>query len=108
MSDGKLRVDISRKRVFKQVIHGAEFEIDAGNNYVDVYFPDGTQRTCGYIARDDKTAQFVPCHNHPQVLVNAIQEEINKLQGWTGTEGPQPLEVVEYVGNEPEEDEDEE
>jgi hypothetical protein len=76
----QFRVDISRPLKPIQLVNGLEVLHDSGLNYVDCYFPDGTQRTWGYIGRTPpKGAQFAPLAGCKQALATAIQAEINKL-----------------------------
>lgn len=103
----EFRVDISRRMVPKVVVNGLEIEQDWPLNYVDCYFPDGTQKTCGNIARDAKAGeQFAPIAGVKQDLINRIQAEINKQLGCTETNAAAPVVVAQYVGNDFESDEE--
>lgn len=79
----ELRVDISRKLVPTRIVKGVQVFEDSGLNYVDAYFPDGTQRTVGYIGRDlGQYCAYAPCCRLPQALMDAIQEKINEQTGF--------------------------
>jgi len=111
---GKLRefrVDISRPLKPIRVINGLEVYEDSGLNYVDCYFPDGTQRTWGYIGRNPaKGSQFAPLAGCKQALATAIQFEINKqLECDEQEAAPPPVMVEELLddGDDSEESDDE-
>lgn len=107
------RVDISRPLKPIRVINGLEVYEDSGLNYVDCYFPDGTQRTWGYIGRNPpKGSQFSPLSGCKQGLADAIQAEINKLLECADDEAaPAPVmipnEVLDGDDDELTEDDDE-
>ena len=100
----EFRVDISRPLRPIRVINGLEVFEDSGLNYVDCYFPDGTQRTWGYIGRvPPKGSQFAPLAGCSQALATAIQTEINKLLECDKEEAaPPPLMVDELLDGEDE------
>ena len=86
MSDS-IRVDISRPLAPVKFIHGVPLVEDSGLNYVDVFFPDKTQRVWGYIGRPPKKGdQFSPLAGCKQSLADAIQAEINKQLGCSDDE----------------------
>ncbi len=94
-----LRVDVSREFVLTREIGGVEIEKPTGLVYVDVYFPDGTQRTCGYIGKDLNGA-FAPLAGIDKDLADLIQAEINKAAGHapgTGPSGPPALPAEEII-----------
>jgi len=105
----EFRVDISRQHVTVKLINGLELIEDHGFNYVDCYFPDGTQQTWGYIGRNPpKGSQFSPLSKIKQSLANAIQAEINKLLECQPDEAaPAPI-IIEDNTNDIEESEDDE
>lgn len=96
----EFRVEISRPVVPVQIIKGLKVYEDTGFNYVDVYFPDGSQRTWGYISRTPQPGEiFTALAGCKQGIANAIQQEINRMLGVA--DGPDYHEIIE----EPEEDE---
>lgn len=105
MSEKQLRVDISRQFVPKRTVRGLDVFNDTGMNYVDVYFPDGSQKVMGYISRGRTDVPFSPCHKTSQEVYDAIQGEINRMNGYVDGTGPEaPFSLAE---EEPEEDYDE-
>jgi len=104
----EFRVDITRPLKPIRIINGLEVFEDSGLNYVDCYFPDGTQRTWGYIGRAPiKGSQFAPLSGCKQSLANAIQAEINKQLDCTPEEeAPAPV-IIEDNTSDIEESEDE-
>lgn len=97
MSERAFRVELSRQVIPTRIVRGVEVFEDSGLNYVDVFFPDGTQHVCGYIGRD-LVGTFAPLSGVDAALAKLIQCEINKQ---TGAQQPAP-EVIEQI--EPEED----
>lgn len=78
-----MSLEVKLNREFKPVRNykGVEIVEDDGRNYVDVYWPDGTQRTMGYISRDKNESRWTPCHQAPQAVFDAIQQAINLQRG---------------------------
>lgn len=106
-SKKEFRVDISRPLKPTGLINGLPVVQDSGLNYVDVYFPDGTQRTWGYIGRlPCKGSQFAPLAGCKQALANAIQDEINKQLGCGPEEAALPP-ATDELPPEDESDDDE-
>lgn len=105
----EFRVDISRHLRPIRIINGLVVYEDSQMNYVDCYFPDGTQRTWGYIGRTPpKGAQFAPLAGCKQALANAIQAEINKLLECEPDEAaPAPVIIEEPEETEEDQSEDE-
>jgi hypothetical protein len=103
----QFKVDISRPLKPIQLVNGLEVLHDSGLNYVDCYFPDGTQRTWGYIGRTPpKGAQFAPLAGCSQALATAIQNEVNKLLECSPDEAaPAPVMIEEPEEQEESEDE---
>ena len=100
------RVEFKRQLTTKKVKNGLEFDKPSGLCYVDVFFPDGTQRTCGYIGVNAVAgSQFAPLVGIDQDLSNAIQQEINR-QLACAESGPAGPVIIEYVGNEFEDEDD--
>lgn len=106
----EFRVDISRPLKPIRVINGLEVFEDSGFNYVDVYFPDGTQRTWGYIGRvAPPGSQFAPLAGCKQALADAIQAEINKILDCKPDEAaPAPVMLESPMLDNEEESEDDE
>lgn len=79
MSEVQVKLD----REFKPVrqYKGVQITEDTGLNYVDVYFPNGDQKTMGYIKRDPSEVNWTPCHEAPQAVFDAIQKAINDERG---------------------------
>jgi hypothetical protein len=106
----EFRVDISRPLKPVRVINGLEVFEDSGLNYVDCFFPDGSQRTWGYIGRAPiKGSQFAPLAGCKQGLADAIQAEINKMLDCQADESaPAPVMIEDTTADiEESEDEDE-
>lgn len=103
----EFRVDITRPLKPIRIINGLEVYEDSQLNYVDCYFPDGTQRTWGYIGRAPiKGSQFAPLSGCKQSLANAIQTEINKLLDCTPEEAaPAPVIIEDNTDDEESESE---
>lgn len=78
-----MSLEVKLNREFKPVrkYKGMEIVEDTGLNYVDVYFPDGSQKVMGYISRDPNESRWTPCHSAKQPVMDAIQEAINKVRG---------------------------
>ena len=113
MTERPFKVDISRPLRPVNIVSGLEVYEDSGLNYVDAYFPDGTQFTWGYIGRNPQPgATFAPLAGCKQAVSNAIQAEINKQLG-CGDDGPAgpAVEAAEMesvdISKDEEEDEDE-
>lgn len=92
MSD--LRVDVSREFVLTRMIRGVVVTKPTGWQYVDVYFPDGSQRTCGYIGKSLDGA-FAPLSGMNADLSHKIQEKINEIAGHANGDGPDAPEIAE-------------
>ncbi len=104
----EFRVDISRALKPTGTIAGLPVVQDSGLNYVDVYFPDGSQRTWGYIGRSPaKGSQFAPLAGCKQALADAIQDEINKQLECSADEAAVAPATDELVDTDDESDEDE-
>jgi len=104
----EFRVDISRPLKPTGTIKGLPVVHDSGLNYVDVYFPDGSQRTWGYIGRvPAKGSQFAPLAGCKQALANAIQDEINKQLDCSEDEAAHPPATDELPHPDDESDYDE-
>jgi hypothetical protein len=104
--DREFRVDISRPIISTTSHHGLRVECKTDMCYVDCYFPDGTQMTHGYIGVNPTPgAVFAPLANCSQAVADLIQAEIDKQLGAVGTVPPV---IVQYVGNDADEDDDEE
>jgi hypothetical protein len=105
----EFRVDISRPLRPIQNINGLEVYQDSQLNYVDCYFPDGTQRTWGYIGRTPpKGAQFAPLAGCSQGLSDAIQSEINRLLECAPDEAaPPPVMIDEQLDGDDDQEESE-
>lgn len=107
----EFRVDITRPLKPTGIIAGLPVVQDSGMNYVDVFFPDGSQRTWGYIGRAPcKGSQFAPLAGCKQALANAIQDEINKQLGCSDDEAavaPATDELDEIDDDDEESDDDE-
>lgn len=76
-------VEVKLNREFKPTrdYKGTQIVEDTGLNYVDVFFPNGEQRTMGYISRDENDSRWTPCHQAPQAVFDAIQQAINAQRG---------------------------
>ena len=104
----EFRVDISRPLKPIGLINGLPVVQDSGMNYVDVYFPDGSERTWGYIGRVPcKGSQFAPLSGCKQALSVAIQDEINKQLGCSDDEAAEAPATEELPPEDEESDEDE-
>lgn len=104
----EFRVDITRPLKPTGLIAGLPVLQDSGLNYVDVYFPDGSQRTWGYIGRAPcKGSQFAPLAGCKQALANAIQDEINKQLGCSDDEAAVAPATDELPPEEDESEDDE-
>jgi hypothetical protein len=80
----EFRVDISRPLAPSRMVNGLEVFEDTGLNYVDCYFPDGSQKTWGYIGRTPQPGEvFAPLSGCKPALAIKIQDEINKMLGAT-------------------------
>lgn len=94
----EFRVDISRPLISTNEIHGIRVKEDSGLNYVDVYFPDGSQRVWGYIGRNPVPgSQFSPLAGCKQWLADQIQDAINDLLGCTECNMADPPQIIDYV-----------
>lgn len=76
-----VEVKLSREFKPKRKYKGLDVVEDTGLNYVDVYWPNGEQRTMGYISRDENDSRWTPCHQAPQAVFDAIQKAINAQRG---------------------------
>lgn len=106
----QFRVDFSRPVKPVAVLHGLPVVEDSGMNYVDVFFPDGTQRVWGYIGRTPQCGdQFAPLAGCSQQLSNLIQSEINRQLGCEdgGALPPQIVEKLDGDDDDVTEDDDE-
>ena len=87
MAKQEFRVDTSREFVVTKNIRGVEITKPTGLMYVDVFFPDGTQKTCGYIGKELNGA-FAPLTGMGQDLAEMIQAKINENAGNAAGTGP--------------------
>jgi hypothetical protein len=95
-----LKVDVSREVVLTKTIRGVEIKQPTGLHYVDVYFPDGTQQTCGYIGKK-LDGPFAPCHaGMKPELAAKIQEKINEAAGHVAGSGPEAPNIIQAKTNE--------
>lgn len=92
MSDAELKVNIDRKFLMRRVVHGIMVTEDTGLNYVDVFFPDGSSRTWGYIGRNAKQGDvFAPMAKCPQAICDMVQRAINRKLGSSDDQAPPPV-----------------
>ena len=100
----EFRVDISRPLKPQRLIKGLPVVEDSGLNYVDVYFPDGSQMTWGYIGRNPQPGDyFTVLAGCKQAVADAIQAEIDRMLGTA----ERPYHEIIVEEDEPEEDDDE-
>lgn len=101
----EFRIEYQRPLTVKKRIRGLDVHQPTGMCYVDCFFPNGSQGTYGYIGNDPAPGSvFAPLSHCTQEIANLIQGELNKALGSDGTAPPT---IIEYVGNEPDEDDDE-
>ena len=89
----KFEVKVDREFVLTKTIRGVEVAKSTGWMYVDVFFPDGSQRMCGYIGKA-LDGPFAPLSGCDRDLAKKIQDEINKIAGRT-EDAPPPPDIIE-------------
>lgn len=101
----ELKVNIDRQLVCVTNDHGIEVEQSTGICYVDCFFPDGTQKTVGYIGVNPTPGtRFSPMSHCTQAVANVVQAEIDRQIGAVATQPPQ---IIDYPEDTEEEEQDE-